>query len=101
MIHTGTKTTPIHGDVAFNDVSFFYPQRKDFKVLDHLTFSAKKGEKIAFVGASGAGKSTIASILQRFYSPTSGTYTIDGTDVSEIGRASCRERGRSWEGEGG
>lgn len=84
MIHTGTKTTPIHGDVAFNDVSFFYPQRKDFKVLDHLTFSAKKGEKIAFVGASGAGKSTIASILQRFYSPTSGTYTIDGTDVSEF-----------------
>nr|WP_299206181.1 ABC transporter transmembrane domain-containing protein [uncultured Brumimicrobium sp.] len=84
MIHTGTKTTPIHGDVAFNDVSFFYPQRKDFKVLDHLSFTAKKGEKIAFVGASGAGKSTIASILQRFYSPTSGTYTIDGTDVSEF-----------------
>ncbi|WP_417266418.1 ABC transporter ATP-binding protein [Brumimicrobium sp.] len=84
MIHKGTKTTPIHGDVAFNDVSFFYPQRKDFKVLDHLTFSAKKGEKIAFVGASGAGKTTIASILQRFYSPTSGTYTIDGTDVSEF-----------------
>src|SRR5690554_4114649 len=65
QIHTGTKTTPINGEVAFNDVSFFYPQRKEFKVLDHLSFSAKRGEKIAFVGASGAGKTTIASLLQR------------------------------------
>ncbi|HLV41725.1 MAG TPA: ABC transporter transmembrane domain-containing protein [Brumimicrobium sp.] len=91
QIHTGTKTTPINGEVAFNDVSFFYPQRKEFKVLDHLSFSAKRGEKIAFVGASGAGKTTIASLLQRFYSPTSGTYTIDGTDVNEFSLSHLRE----------
>lgn len=83
-IHTGTKTTPIHGDVVFKDVSFYYPQRKEFQVLNELSFSAKRGEKIALVGASGAGKSTIASLLQRFYAPTSGLYTIDGINVDEF-----------------
>lgn len=80
---TGTKASPINGEVEFKNISFYYPQREDFRVLDKLSFKAKRGEKIALVGPSGAGKSTIASILQRFYEPTSGTYTIDGIDVGE------------------
>jgi len=77
--------------VKFDKVSFHYPQRKDIKVLDELSFSAKRGEKIALVGSSGAGKSTIASLLQQFYTQTSGTYTIDGIDVKEISLTHLRE----------
>jgi ABC-type multidrug transport system fused ATPase/permease subunit len=91
QIHKGERTDPIHGDVAFDKVTFHYPQRKDIKVLDELSFSAKRGDKIALVGASGAGKSTIASLLQRFYSPTSGAYTIDGIDVNDISLNHLRE----------
>ena len=90
-IHKGEITNPIHGDVKFDKVSFHYPQRKDIKVLDELSFSAKRGEKIALVGSSGAGKSTIASLLQQFYTQTSGTYTIDGIDVKEISLTHLRE----------
>lgn len=82
-LHQGKKTTPITGKVAFDNVSFSYEQRKGFKVLDNLSFSAEKGQKIALVGASGAGKTTVASLLLRFYAPTAGKYTIDGVDVSE------------------
>lgn len=82
-LHQGKKTTPITGKVAFDNVSFSYEQRKGFKVLNNLSFSAEKGQKIALVGASGAGKTTVASLLLRFYAPTAGKYTIDGLDVSE------------------
>jgi len=82
-LHQGKKTTPITGKVAFDNVSFSYEQRKGFKVLNNLSFSAEKGQKIALVGASGAGKTTVASLLLRFYAPTAGKYTIDGVDVSE------------------
>lgn len=82
-LHQGKKTTPITGEVAFDNVSFSYEQRKGFKVLNNLSFSAEKGQKIALVGASGAGKTTVASLLLRFYAPTAGKYTIDGVDVSE------------------
>src|SRR5690554_2382317 len=81
QIHKGEDKTKINGEVAFDKVSFHYPQRKDFQVLNQLLFTANKGDKIALVGAFGAGKFTIASLLQRFYSPTSGKYTIDGKDV--------------------
>lgn len=91
QIHTGKNKNPIHGDVAFKDVSFYYPQRKDIMVLNELSFSAKRGEKIALVGASGAGKSTIASLLQRFYAPTSGTFTIDGANVEDFDLNHLRE----------
>lgn len=82
-LHQGKKTTSITGKVAFDNVSFSYEQRKGFKVLNNLSFSAEKGQKIALVGASGAGKTTVASLLLRFYAPTAGKYTIDGVDVSE------------------
>ncbi|MGM0478330.1 MAG: ABC transporter ATP-binding protein [Bacteroidota bacterium] len=83
-IYEGKERPSIKGAVTFNDVSFHYPQRPNIKVLDNLSFTVNEGEKIALVGASGAGKSTIAAILQRFYSISSGSYTIDGTAVEEI-----------------
>ena len=76
----GAVTTPIKGAVSFENVDFAYPQRKDISVLKKLNIKAESGEKIAFVGASGAGKTTIAAILQSFYHPTNGKVTIDGID---------------------
>lgn len=78
--YTGTTTTPIKGKVTFENVRFSYPQRSDLTVLNGLSFSVDPGKKIALVGSSGAGKSTIASLLQRFYTPSEGRYLID--DIS-------------------
>ncbi len=83
-LYKGDERPQIKGAVTFNNVSFHYPQRPNIKVLDNLSFTVNEGEKIALVGASGAGKSTIAAILQRFYSISSGSYTIDGTAVEKI-----------------
>lgn len=79
--NTGEVTTPIKGAVTFENVDFAYPQRKDLNVLHKLNIKAESGEKIAFVGASGAGKTTIAAILQSFYHPTNGKVTVDGVDA--------------------
>lgn len=76
----GAVTTPIKGAVSFENVDFAYPQRKDISVLKKLNIKAESGEKIAFVGSSGAGKTTIAAILQSFYHPTNGKVKIDGID---------------------
>lgn len=81
--HTGKSTTKINGEVEFKDVHFYYPQRKDISVLNGLSFKAKSGDKIALVGASGAGKSTIASLLQSFYQPSKGELLIDGVNAQE------------------
>ena len=91
QIHTGTDTTSIKGNVAFNDVTFYYPQRKDFKVLDKLSFSADYGQKIALVGASGAGKSTITKLLLRFMDTEKGSISIDGQDISQVTQESLRQ----------
>jgi ABC-type multidrug transport system fused ATPase/permease subunit len=80
----GTEKPKISGSVSFKNVSFNYPERPDMTVLKDLSFEVKKGEKIALVGSSGAGKSTVASIIQRFYKPNSGEYTIDGINVDDI-----------------
>lgn len=68
----------LRGEVSFEEVSFRYPSRRQTEVLRGLTLEAKVGEKIALVGASGAGKSTIVSLLLRFYEPDAGRILIDG-----------------------
>jgi ABC-type multidrug transport system fused ATPase/permease subunit len=83
-LYKGTEKPTIKGSVSFKNVSFNYPERPDMIVLKDLSFDVKKGEKIALVGSSGAGKSTVASIIQRFYKPNSGEYTIDGVKVDDI-----------------
>jgi ABC transporter fused permease/ATP-binding protein len=71
----------IKGNVTFKNVGFTYPSRKEMKVLKGVSFTANFGQKIAIVGPSGVGKSTIASLLLRFYDIESGEILIDGKNI--------------------
>ncbi|HWS60931.1 MAG TPA: ABC transporter transmembrane domain-containing protein [Flavobacterium sp.] len=71
----------IQGNVAFKNVAFTYPSRKEMKVLKGVNFTANFGQKIAIVGPSGVGKSTIASLLLRFYNIDSGEILVDGRNI--------------------
>ena len=76
------------GDIRFTDVHFGYdPQRV---ILHGISFQVKAGEKVAIVGPTGAGKSTISRLLLRFYEPNSGRIAVDGLDLQEITQASLR-----------
>jgi len=71
----------IQGNVSFKNVGFTYPSRKEMKVLKGVNFTANFGQKIAIVGPSGVGKSTIASLLLRFYDIESGEILVDGKNI--------------------
>lgn len=73
----------IKGNVTFKNVSFTYPSRKEMKVLKGVNFTANFGQKIAIVGPSGVGKSTIASLLLRFYDIDSGEILVDGKNIHD------------------
>jgi ABC-type bacteriocin transporter len=75
------EITQIDGDIKLNHVTFGYGNRKP--ALDDVSFTIEKGQKVALVGASGSGKSTIAKLLLKYYEPQSGDITIDGMDISE------------------
>ncbi|MGQ0827396.1 MAG: ABC transporter ATP-binding protein [Bacteroidota bacterium] len=81
----------IHGDIEFNNVSFFYPSRPEFQVLKNISFKVNKGETVALVGPSGSGKSTIASIVLSFYDPQNGKIKIDGINSNEYGLTELRD----------
>jgi ATP-binding cassette subfamily B protein/subfamily B ATP-binding cassette protein MsbA len=80
----------IKGDIRFENVSFSY--NDDRQILRDISFSASPGEMVALVGLTGAGKSTLASLIPRFFEPTSGRVLIDGVDVSKYQLRSLRER---------
>lgn len=80
----------VKGNVCFKDVSFSYNSGEE--VLSKMSFDVKPGEMIAFVGPSGAGKSTVASLLPRFYDVSSGSITIDGSDIRDVTLSSLREQ---------
>ncbi|AMV60795.1 Lipid A export ATP-binding/permease protein MsbA [Pediococcus damnosus] len=82
------KLTPVKGHIEFKDVSFSYDGKKT--VLHHISLDAKPGEKMAFVGATGAGKTTITNMLNRFYDISSGQILYDGIDIQNIQKASLR-----------
>jgi len=86
----GRDASPISGQIEFDRVSFSY--QADFPVLDEVSFSARPGEMIALVGRSGAGKSTIASLLTRLYEPTAGRILVDGIDITRYSLRSLRRR---------
>jgi len=73
---------PVHGHVHFDDVKFSYPSRPDLPVLKGITLDVAAGRKIALVGQSGAGKSTIVQLLMRYYPLSSGKITVDGRDLT-------------------
>ena len=84
-IEDGTRDTfPVmkDGEVEFKDVSFKYPDAEEY-VLEHISFFAKKGETIAFIGATGCGKSTAINLIPRFYDATEGEVFVDGVNVKE------------------
>ncbi len=83
---------PPQGRVEFSDVHFSYPSRPNRSALHGLSFSVKPGETVAIVGASGAGKSTIFSLLLRFYDPQKGHVALDGVDARDVLPDALRER---------
>ena len=80
--------TPLKGDVRFHDVSFSY--EPGHPVLHGVSLYAKPGQKIAFVGSTGAGKTTITNLINRFYDIDAGSVTYDGIDVRDIEKDSLR-----------
>ncbi len=84
----GYKYVELKGDVRFNDVVFGYVPEK--KILNKISLFAKPGQKIAFVGSTGAGKTTMVNLINRFYEIQSGTITYDGIDIKDIKKDDLR-----------
>ncbi|MDE3156287.1 MAG: ABC transporter ATP-binding protein [Acidobacteriota bacterium] len=82
--------TAIRGRIEFQQVGFTYPDGT--RVLDDISFSAAPGELVAIVGLTGAGKTTLVSLIPRFYEPTAGRVLIDGVDATRYGLRALRQR---------
>ena len=87
----GVKDTEIKGLVEFDNVSFIYPNGEE-AVLKDISFTAKKGETIAFIGSTGSGKSTLINLIPRFYDVTKGSIKIDGVDVRDYELKALRKK---------
>ncbi|MDP8293193.1 MAG: ABC transporter ATP-binding protein, partial [Candidatus Orphnella occulta] len=86
----GAKKIPsVKNDIVFSDVSFKYT---DTEVLSNISFKAKSGNVMAFVGPSGAGKTTLISLIARFYDPNEGSVKIDGADIRDVELQSLRNQ---------
>ena len=81
---------PVRGELTFDTVSFTYPSRPDVSALDHVSLTIAPGETVAFVGPSGAGKTTIIQMIQRFYDPQSGEVRLDGVPLRALARDDFR-----------
>ncbi|KAK9164528.1 hypothetical protein Syun_005430 [Stephania yunnanensis] len=89
---TAAVVTEIKGEIEFRNVTFKYPSRPEVAVLEDLNLSVSAGNSLAIVGQSGSGKSSIISLLMRFYDPTSGVITIDGFDMRSLNLRSLRRK---------
>ncbi len=87
---TGTQLE-LQGNIQFEDVSFTYPHT-GITALNHFNLNIRKGEKIALIGRTGSGKSTIAQLLLRFYDPTTGVIRIDGVDIKKLALQAYRRQ---------
>ena len=81
---------PVRGELAFEHVTFAYPSAPDRPVLERFDLHIPAGQIVAVVGATGAGKSTLAKLASRFYDPTAGVVRLDGVDLREVADADLR-----------
>ena len=81
---------PVQGIVEFKDVSFRY-EGADANVLENVSFTAKPGQTVAFIGSTGAGKSTLVNLIPRFYDVTEGSITVDGIDIRDLSQKELRD----------
>ncbi|KAH6889994.1 P-loop containing nucleoside triphosphate hydrolase protein [Thelonectria olida] len=88
----GVPVKSAQGPIKFTDVTFAYPTRPAVRIFNGLNFEIPSGSNVCVVGPSGGGKSTVASLLLRFYNATSGSITINGVDVSTMNVKSLRRR---------
>jgi ATP-binding cassette, subfamily B, bacterial len=83
--------TPVRGEIRFDAVSFAYPSRPGVQALDAVNLCVEPGETVAFVGPSGAGKTTIIQMIQRFYDPDAGAILLDGVALTDLQRSDFRQ----------
>nr|CAD7403758.1 unnamed protein product [Timema cristinae] len=88
----GVCPSELKGIITFKDVHFEYPSRSDVKVLKGFNLTINEGEKVAFVGSSGCGKSTCVHLIQRFYDPQQGQILLDGMDIKYLNVAWLRRQ---------
>ena len=88
----GIRETETHGYLEFENVTFAYPGETENPVLHNISFTAKPGETIAFIGSTGSGKSTLVQLIPRFYDVTLGKIKVDGVDVRDYRLKSLRQK---------
>uniref|UniRef100_A0A914Y1T8 ABC-type xenobiotic transporter n=1 Tax=Panagrolaimus superbus TaxID=310955 RepID=A0A914Y1T8_9BILA len=90
-LKSGKKLNKINGNIQFKDIHFSYPSRPTVKILNGITFDVKAGQKVALVGHSGCGKSTIFQLIMNFYDPLNGYITVDDIPISDLNTPWLRE----------
>ena len=88
--HPAALQRPVRGEISFERVSFSYPSRPDSPALHEIDLKIAPGETVALVGPSGAGKTTIVQLIQRFYEPGAGRVLLDGQDLATMARGDFR-----------
>ena len=88
--HPASLPRPVRGEIAFDGVSFRYPARPETMALDDISLQIEPGETVAFVGPSGAGKTTIIQLVLRFYDPDAGQIRLDGVALRDMARDDFR-----------
>ena len=81
---SGLKLEKLEGHIQFNNVSFSYPSRPDVTIFNKFCLDIPAGKIVALVGGSGSGKSTVISLIERFYEPLGGEILLDGIDIREL-----------------
>jgi ABC-type multidrug transport system fused ATPase/permease subunit len=88
----GRRLSSIEGHMQFESVSFTYPSRPGNRVLKEISFELRPGRVVALVGQSGGGKTSIVSLIERFYDPDEGRILLDGVDIKELDPAWYRRK---------
>ena len=88
----GVKETESHGYLTFDNVTFAYPGETESPVLHNISFEAKPGQTIAFIGSTGSGKSSLVQLIPRFYDVTLGKILVDGVDVRDYNLKALRQK---------